>query len=149
MAESPLLCGSVPSPVAVEITPFCLAQICKIGCVFIPQHSKPFHFTQTYLKDSENPSLVPQGESRGKKLIKALITKIIYRMLDGIQLGAVKDRKCKDIAKSVETTKNKEPSENQTNTSDLFFNWDDKIIYANAEKTEICNKNLFFYYRET
>lgn len=60
-------------------------------------------------------------------------------MLDGIQLGAVKDRKNKDIAKGIRTIKNKEPSENQNNTSYLFFNWDDKIIYANAENTEIYN----------
>lgn len=69
-------------------------------------------------------------------------------MLDGIQLGAVKDRKCKDVAKDTRIIKNKEPSEKQNNTSDLFFSCDDKITYANAEKTEICNKNFFSEYRE-
>lgn len=48
-------------------------------------------------------------------------------MLDGIQLGAVKGRKCKDVAKDTRIIKNKEPSENQNNTSDSFFNCDDKI----------------------
>lgn len=69
-------------------------------------------------------------------------------MLDGIQLGAVKERKCKDFAKDTRIIKNKEPSEKQNNTSDLFFNCDDKIIYANAEKKGICNKIFFSEYRE-